>query len=335
MAQRQKLEVGVLGATGMVGQQFISRLASHPWFDVRWLAASERSEGKKYADAASWRLPASMPEACRDLTVQACEPGKGPKVIFSALDAKAADELEGPFASAGHIVLSNARSFRMDPLVPLLIPEINAEHLCVLDEQRRVKGWSGAIVTNPNCAAVVLAMALAPLRQFGLHSVMVTTMQAVSGAGYPGVPSLDILGNVIPFIGGGEEEKIEKETLKILGREFGRQPYGAIISAQVNRVPVIDGHTMTVSVDFETEPGVVEVIDAMRHFQGRPQELRLPTAPRPPLLVMPEENRPQPRLDRGHRHLQPEPGAEGRRPARPDAAGTRTCCPDQVRCGRR
>jgi aspartate-semialdehyde dehydrogenase len=240
-----------------------------------------------------------MPESVRMLPMDGCHPDKGPKVIFSALDAMAADALEHEFAAAGHVVLSNARSHRMDPLVPLLVPEINADHLGILPEQRKIKGWSGAIVTNPNCAVVVLAMALAPLRQFGLHSVMVTTMQAVSGAGYPGVPSLDILGNVIPYIGGGEEEKIEKETLKILGREFGRQPYGAIISAQVNRVPVIDGHTMTVSVDFETEPGVVEVIDAMRHFQGRPQELRLPTAPRPPLLVMPEENRPQPRLDAG------------------------------------
>jgi len=294
-----RIPVGVIGATGMVGQQFISRLAHHPWFDVTWLAASERSEGKRYHEAASWRLSTPMPDAVRSLPVEACVPGKGPKVIFSALDAKAADVLEHQFAAAGQTVLSNARSHRMDPLVPLLIPEINADHLGVLPEQRKVKGWSGAIVTNPNCAAVVLAMALAPLRRFGVHAVMVTTMQAVSGAGYPGVASLDILGNVIPFIGGGEEEKIEKETVKILGRDFGREPHRAIISAQVNRVAVIDGHTMTIAVDFETETSEDEVIDAMRTFQGRPQELRLPTAPRPPLLVMSEENRPQPRLDAG------------------------------------
>ena len=299
MPQDTRIPVGVIGATGMVGQQFISRLANHPWFEVTWLAASERSEGKRYCDATSWRLPAPMPDSVRMMPVHACTPTQGPKVIFSALDAKAADGLEHFFAAAGHVVLSNARSHRMDPLVPLLIPEVNADHLGILPEQRRVKGWPGAIVTNPNCAAVVLAMALAPLRRFSIHSVMVTTMQAVSGAGYPGVPSLDILGNVIPYIGGGEEEKIEKETLKILGRDFGRQPHHAIISAQVNRVPVIDGHTMTVSVDFETETTEEEVIDAMRSFQGRPQELRLPTAPRPPLLVMHEENRPQPRLDAG------------------------------------
>jgi aspartate-semialdehyde dehydrogenase len=297
MPQDTRIPVGVIGATGMVGQQFIARLAHHPWFEVTWLAASERSEGKRYCEAASWRLATPMPDAVRGMAVHGCVPGQGPKVIFSALDAKAADGLEHLFAAAGHIVLSNARSHRMDPLVPLLIPEVNADHLGILPEQRRVKGWPGAIVTNPNCAAVVLAMALAPLRQFSIHAVMVTTMQAVSGAGYPGVASLDILGNLIPYIGGGEEEKIEKETLKILGRDFGRQPHHAIVSAQVNRVPVIDGHTMTVSVDFETEATEQEVIEAMRTFQGRPQELRLPTAPRPPLLVMTDDNRPQPRLD--------------------------------------
>ncbi len=182
-----KIDVGVLGATGMVGQQFIARLAEHPWFNARWLAASERSDGKSYADAAPWRLATPMPDACRETRLEACVPGRGPKVVFSALDAKAADELEHQFAAAGHIVLSNARSHRMDPLVPLLIPEINADHLCLLAEQRKVKGWTGAIVTNPNCATIVLAMALAPLRQFDLRRVVVTTMQAVSGAGYPGV----------------------------------------------------------------------------------------------------------------------------------------------------
>jgi aspartate-semialdehyde dehydrogenase len=292
-----KIDVGVLGATGMVGQQFIARLARHPWFAVRWLAASERSEGRKYEAAAPWRLATPMPDAVRDMTVEACVPGRGPKVVFSALDAGAADQLEHEFAAAGHIVLSNARSHRMDPLVPLLIPEVNAEHLVLLDRQRQAKGWPGAIVTNPNCATVVLAMSLAPLRAFDIARVNVTTMQAVSGAGYPGVPSLDILGNLIPFIGGGEEEKIETETLKILGEPDGRTPHPAVVSAQVNRVPVIDGHTMTVSVELEARPSPDEVASAMRAFHGRPQELKLPTAPCPALNVMRETNRPQPRLD--------------------------------------
>jgi len=292
----QKLEVGVLGATGMVGQQFVSRLSRHPWFDVTWLAASERSEGKTYASAAPWRLAAPMPDRCRDVTVEGCIPGRGPKVVFSALDASAADHLEQEFAAAGHVVLSNARSFRMDPVVPLLIPEVNADHLAILEEQRSVKGWSGAIVTNPNCATVVLAMALAPLRQFNLRAVMVSTMQAVSGAGYPGVPSLDILGNVIPFIG-GEEEKVETEALKILSADGGRTPYPAVISAHTNRVAVIDGHIMTVSVDLEEDPEIDEVLDAFSSFTGRPQELNLPTAPKPAIVLMRENNRPQPRLD--------------------------------------
>ena len=293
----KRIEVGVLGATGMVGQQFISRLERHPWFEVGWLAASERSEGKKYADAAPWRLAAPMPDAVRDLNVGACTPGKGPKVIFSALDAKAADELEHQFAAAGHVVLSNARSHRMDPLVPLLIPEVNADHLCLLAEQRRVKGWSGAIVTNPNCAVVALAMALAPLKPFGIKKVLVTTMQAVSGAGYPGVASLDILGNLIPYIGGGEEDKIERETLKILGDDGGRRPLGATISAQVNRVAVIDGHSMTVSTALDATVSSGDVAEAMRSFKGQLDGRDLPTAPVPPIHVFREENRPQPRLD--------------------------------------
>ena len=291
-----KIEVGVLGATGMVGQQFMARLAAHPWFELRWLGASERSEGKPYGEAAPWRLAAPMPDWLQSMRVEACVPGQAPKVVFSALDAKAADELEHRFAAAGHIVLSNARTHRMDPLVPLLIPEVNASHLNVLDEQRRVKAWPGAIVTNPNCAAVVLTMALAPLRRFGLRRVLVTTMQAVSGAGYPGVPSLDILGNLIPFIGGGEEDKIERETVKMLGPD-GREPHPAVVSAAVTRVPVVDGHSMSVSVDLESRPDPAEVTDAVRRFCGRPQELRLPSAPIPPIVVSDLETRPQPRLD--------------------------------------
>ena len=297
MAASSKIEVGVLGATGMVGQQFIARLANHPWFKITWLAASERSEGKAYADAAPWRLASPMPEVVRGMKVEGCVPGRGPKVMFSALDANAADQLEHLYAAAGQVILSNARSHRMDPLVPLLIPEVNATHLSLLSEQRAGKKWSGAIVTNPNCATVVLAMALAPLRVFGIRRVSVTTMQAVSGAGYPGVPSLDILGNIVPFIGGGEEEKIETETLKILGADGGRAPLEAIVSAQVNRVPVIDGHSMTVSVELAERPDVAAVVLALREFKGRPQELELPTAPMPAIVVMDATNRPQPRLD--------------------------------------
>ena len=290
------IEVGVLGATGMVGQQFVTRLARHPWFRCTWLAASERSEGKPYKSVAPWKLSTPIPGGSADRIVSACVPGQGPKVVFSGLDASVAGDIEGAFADAGHIVVSNARNFRMDPLVPLLIPEINADHLTLIGEQRREKGWSGAIVTNPNCSTIVLALALAPLRQFNIRAVIVTTMQAVSGAGYPGVPSLDILGNVVPFIG-GEEEKMETETLKILGSDGGRSPYAAAVSAHTNRVPVIDGHTMTVSVAFERKPPLEAIADAMRNFAGRPQELWLPSAPQPPIVITEEPNRPQPRLD--------------------------------------
>jgi len=291
-----KIEVGVLGATGVVGQQFVSRLERHPWFTVSWLSASERSEGRRYSDAAPWRLAKPMPGSAGKMIVDACVPGRGPKVVFSALDASVAGDVESAFAAAGHIVMSNARNFRMDALVPLLIPEINAEHLSLLAEQRAARGWPGAIVTNPNCSTVVLALALAPLRLFDIQRVVVSTMQAVSGAGYPGVASLDILGNIVPFIG-GEEDKLETETLKILGSDGGRVPLSARISAHTNRVPVIDGHTMTVSVELDSRPPVADVIAAMRQFRGRPQELNLPTAPIEPVAVSGEDNRPQPRLD--------------------------------------
>lgn len=290
------IEVGVLGATGVVGQQFVSRLERHPWFRLTWLAASERSQGKLYREVAPWKLAAPMPGSSADRVVEACVPGRGPKVVFSGLDASVAGEIEGAFAAAGHIVVSNARNFRMDPLVPLLIPEVNAGHLSLLDEQRQGKAWPGAIVTNPNCSTVVLAMALAPLRPFFITRVVVSTMQAVSGAGYPGVPSLDILGNVVPYIG-GEEEKMESETRKILGGNGGRAPHGAVISAHTNRVAVIDGHTMTVSVELRDRPTIDEIATALREFKGRPQELWLPSAPQPPIVLMTEPNRPQPRLD--------------------------------------
>jgi aspartate-semialdehyde dehydrogenase len=291
---QQRIDVGVLGATGMVGQQFVRQLTGHPWFNLAWLAASERSEGKTYADAASWRLSGPMPRDLEPMRVHSCTPGQAPRLVFSALDASAAQDIEVAFARAGHIVVSNARSWRMDPLVPLLIPEINADHLSLIAAQRRARGWSGAIVTNPNCSTVVLSMALAPLRAFGLQAVIVSTMQAVSGAGYPGVPSLDIIGNVVPGIP-GEEEKMESETQKILGAADA--PHPVVVSAHTNRVPVIDGHTETVSVRLEQRPSIEEVIGAFRAFRGKPQDLKLPTAPANPILYLDAPNRPQPRLD--------------------------------------
>ena len=282
----------------MVGQQFVRLLAGHPWFNPSWLAASERSEGRPYAEATTWRLGSRIPEGAASRTVEACVPGRGPQLVFSALDAAAADSLEPAFAAAGHIVVSNARSFRMEADVPLLIPEINPEHLALIPVQRRARGWRGAIVTNPNCSTVVLAMALAPLRQFGIRSVLTTTMQAVSGAGYPGVPSYDIVANVIPGIG-GEEEKIESEPKKILGTLVGESVdlHPAVISAHTNRVPVIDGHTLTISVSFDRAVAPLDVANALRAWRGRPQELRLPSAPPDPIEVEDAGFRPQPRLD--------------------------------------
>ncbi|HUL77860.1 MAG TPA: aspartate-semialdehyde dehydrogenase [Vicinamibacteria bacterium] len=295
---RKRVEVGVLGATGMVGQQFINQLANHPWFELAWLAASERSEGKRYADAAPWRLETPLPEGIADRAVEPATPGKGPRLVFSALDAGVAGELERAFAEAGHLVVSNARNHRMDPTVPLLVPEVNAEHLALLRAQAKLRGGKGAIVTNPNCSTVVLTMALAPLRPFGLRSCLVSTMQAVSGAGYPGVASLDILGNVIPFIA-GEEEKIESETRKILGSlaDEAVELHPVRVSAHTSRVPVVDGHTETVAVALEKKPSFAELRAAFEGFSGAPQRLGLPSAPERPILYLDQPNRPQPRFD--------------------------------------
>jgi aspartate-semialdehyde dehydrogenase len=298
METSRRMDVGVLGATGMVGQQFICQLAAHPWFRPAWLAASERSEGRTYRDAASWRLPEDPPTEIADMTVNACVPGKGPRLIFSALDANAAKDIEPAFARAGHIVITNARSFRMDPSVPLLIPEINGEHLALMPAQRNAHGWPGAIVTNPNCSTVALAMVLAPLRRFGLRAVNVVTLQAVSGAGYPGVPSMDIIGNVVPFIG-GEEEKIESETQKILGSfdEGTVTPHPVVVSAHTTRVPIVDGHTLMASIKLDDAPSVDDVREALRSWRGRPQELGLPSAPPAPVVCLNQPDRPQPRRD--------------------------------------
>lgn len=294
----ERIDVGVLGATGMVGQQFIAQLGNHPWFRLAWLGASERSAGRKYRDAAPWRLGVPMPEAVGDLIVEPARPGTAPQLVFSAMDASVAGEIEEAFAGAGHLVVSNARNHRMAPDVPLLVPEINGDHIGLIETQRRLRGWQGAIVTNPNCSTVFLAMSLAPLRPFGVTSVLVTTLQALSGAGYPGVASLDAVGNVVPFIG-GEEAKIESEPQKILGafRDGQVQPHPMVVSASATRVPVVNGHTESIAVSLDQRPSLDEVRQALVGFSGPPQRHRLPTAPAQPIVYLTEENRPQPRLD--------------------------------------
>jgi len=296
-----KIEVGVLGATGTVGQRFVQLLENHPWFELTWLAASDRSAGKRYREACSWQLEGPPPAAAADRIVEDCVPGKGPKLVFSSMSSSLAGEIEREFAAAGHIVVSNSGHYRMAEDVPLLVPEINPDHLELIPVQRRERGWQGAIVTNPNCAAVVLVMPLAALRPFGIRRVMATTFQAVSGAGYPGVPSLDILGNVIPYIGGDEEKKVESEPQKILGEiEDGRiRPLPLTISANCNRVPSIDGHLVTASVELETRPSREELLQALCGFSGLPQERELPSAPRRPIHLMDAPDRPQPRKDAG------------------------------------
>jgi aspartate-semialdehyde dehydrogenase len=294
----ERIPVGVLGATGMVGQEFVSFLRDHPWFDLTFLAASDRSAGKRYRDATTWRLGGETPVYVRDIVVSDSAPKGAPKLMFSAMDASVATEIEQAFAKAGHLVVSNSRNHRMDADVPLLVPEANAGHLELLPTQQRSRGWSGAIVTNPNCSTIVLVSALAPLKQFGIKKVIVTTMQAVSGAGYPGVASLDILGNVVPFIG-GEEAKMESESQKILGTfEDGKiTPLPALVSASCNRVPVVDGHTICVSVEFEKKPPAEEIIAALNGFRGVPQLKKLPSAPAQPVIYMEQQDRPQPRRD--------------------------------------
>ncbi len=291
------IDVGVLGATGAVGQQFIARLERHPWFTLRWVAASGRSAGRRYGDL-PWRLATPCPDAVRDLVVDEALPGRGPRLLFSALDCAVAESLEPALAAAGHIVVSNTRSYRMDATVPLIVPEINPDHLGLLAAQRTAHGWSGAIVTNPNCSTTILALALGALAEFGLRTVMVSTLQAVSGAGYPGVPSLDVLGNVIPFID-GEEPKIECEANKILGRLVNDRvdPHPLVISAQTTRVPVLDGHTELVSIAFANTPSDEEIRSALGGFSGLPQRERLPSAPAQPIQLVQERDRPQPRLD--------------------------------------
>jgi len=282
----------------MVGQSFVKFLRNHPWFDLTWVGASDRSAGKKYREATAWRLEGEMPEQVAGLTVEECKPGNAPKLVFSAMDASVATEIERAFANCGHLIVSNSRNHRMETDVPLMVPEINPDHLKLLARQHKERGWKGSIVTNPNCSTIVLTLGLAPLKQFGIKRVIVTTMQAISGAGYPGVPSMDINANVIPFIG-GEEEKMQQETQKILGDmvDGSVQPLAAKVSAHCNRVPVVDGHTVTVSVEFSAQPTEADLRNAFERFSSVPQQRDLPSAPKRPVQYMPEADRPQPRKD--------------------------------------
>lgn len=298
-ARTDRIPVAVLGATGSVGQRFIQLLENHPWFRLHEVVASERSAGKTYGEAADWRLESLLPHAASSLTVKSLGTELESKLLFSGLDSSVAGEAEEDYADRGCAVISNSRNHRMDDDVPLLIPEINADHIAAVEYQKQRR--SGYIVTNPNCSVMGLAMALAPLeRAFGVETVQVTTMQAISGAGYAGVTSYAILDNVIPFIGGGEEDKIEKEPRKILGTWNGSRHVDAsmTISAQVNRVPVIDGHLMTISVKLRNRASLDDVRAAIESFEGEPQRLGLPFAPQRPLHYLADPDRPQPRLDR-------------------------------------
>jgi aspartate-semialdehyde dehydrogenase len=298
---QEKLRVGVLGATGTVGQRFVELLAGHSWFELTALTASEASAGRKYADACRWLLSSDIPAGVADMVVRETAPTIDCDVVFSALPGDQAGPVEEAFATAGYGVFSNASAHRRDPDVPLLIPEVNPDHLALVATQQARRNWEqGFIVTNPNCSAVMLTMALSPLHAtFGLRSVLVSTMQGLSGAGYPGVPSLDALDNVIPFIG-GEEEKLSYEPRKMLGKVHGGEVESAAfpISAHCNRVPAREGHLETVSIALQRSATPQEIIDVWRDWRPLPQQLGLPTAPQPPIVVRPEPDRPQTRLDR-------------------------------------
>jgi aspartate-semialdehyde dehydrogenase len=295
----RKIPIGILGATGVVGQRFIQMLEHHPWFEVAWLAASDRSEGKVYAEAARWRLKTPIPAAIAAMMVSPATPEGAPKIIFAALDSAIAAEMEPRFAAAGCAVVSNSSALRMQSDVPLVIPEVNPDHIKLIDIQSWRKDSGGYVVTNPNCSAIGLVLALAPLhQQFGLDTVMAVTMQAISGAGYPGVASLDILGNVIPFIK-NEEEKMEEETRKLLGQRNGSKINSAdfAMSAQCNRVAVEDGHTESISIRLKKKATREEIIAAWNDYRSEPQELKLPSAPERPVVYLEANDRPQPRFD--------------------------------------
>ena len=302
---KTRIPAGIVGATGTVGQRFIQLLENHPWFEVTWLAASDRSAGKKYAEAATWRLPTPIPRRVADMTVKAAVPAKDtPKLILAALDATAAKEIEPAFAESGCAVISNSSAFRMAEDVPLVIPEVNADHTALIKTQKWFRKNGGYMVTNPNCSAIGLVMALGPLHhRFGVEKIFVATMQAVSGAGYPGVPSLDIVGNVIPYIA-NEEPKMEAETCKLLGTlSDGRViPAETLVSAHCNRVAVEDGHTESVSMKLGQQVRAEDIINTWEQFRCTPQKLNLPSAPEQPVYYERAQDRPQPRLDRDRGH---------------------------------
>jgi aspartate-semialdehyde dehydrogenase len=302
----RKIPVGILGATGTVGQRFIQLLHEHPWFEITWLAASDRSAGKAYSDAAKWNLATPIPANIAAMKVSTAAPDSStPKLVFAALDATAAQQIEPAFAEAGHAVVSNSSAFRMAEDVPLIIPEVNGDHVPLIKTQKWYKKNGGFMVTNPNCSAIGLVLALAPLhRCFGIDKIFVATMQAISGAGYPGVPSMDILGNVIPYIA-KEEDKMEAETRKLLGSLVESSLNGSrvvdadlVLSAHCNRVAVEDGHTESVSLKLRKPATAEEILDAWKEFRCLPQKLKLPTAPEQPVIYESAPDRPQPRLDR-------------------------------------
>ena len=300
METMRKIPVGILGATGAVGQRFIQLLAGHPWFEVAALAASERSAGKHYADVCKWVIPGDPPPAAGEMVVQPLEPDLPAKLVFSALPADVAREIEPQFARAGYVVCTNASAHRAADDVPLLIPEVNAGHVALIAAQRAGRNWPGLIVASPNCTITGVALPLKPLDvAFGVRKVFMTSMQAISGAGYPGVASLDILDNVIPYIP-GEEEKFAQELRKMLGRVVDGRGLdaGIVLSAHANRVPVFDGHTVSLSVGFAHPPTPEDVIAALRDFRGAEASRGLPSAPERPLVVRTEPDRPQPRRDR-------------------------------------
>lgn len=293
-----RIPVAVLGATGSVGQRFVELLVDHPWFRLVELCASERSAGRRYGEAVRWAQATPLPREAAELVVGECTPPVASRLVFSALDSGVAGPVEAAFAQAGHLIVSNARNHRMDPRVPLLIPEVNPDHLALLETQP----WRpGGIITNPNCSTIGLVLALKPLHDaFGVRSARVATLQAVSGAGIPGVSSMEIVDNVIPFIS-GEEEKVETEPRKILGRLEGNSviPAEIPVSAICTRVPVIDGHTECVWVSLEREADPAAMVEAWRSFSAEPQRLRLPSAPTPPVVYLEGDAAPQPRLHRG------------------------------------
>ncbi len=298
----KKSKAAVLGATGMVGQRFLALLENNPFFEVSALGASERSAGKKYKEAVAgrWVVEGGIPEKFAEMVVEKCEPGIDAEIVFGALDSSIAEPIEQAFAKEGYAVSSNTRCHRMDEDVPLMIPEVNPGHLEIIETQKKNRGWDGFIVTNPNCSTIAMVLGLNPLhRKFGLEKIMVTTMQALSGAGYPGVASLDILDNVLPYIK-NEEEKMQSEPLKIWSElKDGKFVNANInISAHCNRVNVKDGHLEAISVALKEKASLDEVKKTLRDFRGEPQKLGLPSAPKQPVIVMEGEARPQPRLDR-------------------------------------